>query len=315
MARIAADHIGLREAAEMFGVSVDTLRRRIRDNQLDEAQLVQGPFGATWVLPRSSLAAIAVREHWDIETDSAGSGVSREAGPGHSGGPTSTNGPASSTIDLRAPSLAVPAPESGDRVSRPEVAQPPTDQPAEPAATSLPEEEPVVILDPDLATAISAELSATLAVNIEAELAAVREAITAAEVRAVSAEARSEALTGEQNRLQAQLKRAEADVEYWRSQHDRLDKELDRERSQRTSADTARAVAETELREATRRSTELASELEQQRRREQDTRVREAETRAELDQALMAMGWWSRRRLARVQSRSAGRSRPAAAGD
>ncbi len=66
MARISADQIGLREAADMFGVSVDTLRRRIRDNQLDEAQLVQGPFGATWVLPSESLAVIAARENWEV---------------------------------------------------------------------------------------------------------------------------------------------------------------------------------------------------------------------------------------------------------
>ncbi len=73
-----------------------------------------------------------------------------------------------------------------------------------------------------------------LAENVESELKAVREAITAAEVRAVAAEARTEALRGEQARMQAQLKRAEADAEYWRSQHDRLDKELDRERAGRT---------------------------------------------------------------------------------
>ncbi len=314
MARIAADHIGLREAAEMFGVSVDTLRRRIRDNQLDEAQLVQGPFGATWVLPRSLLAAIAAREHWEIETDGPGTEVSREADPRHPGDTTSTNRPALSTIDLREQSPVGPAPAIANQAPRPELAQQPIDQSPE-HATSLHEQEPVVLLDTELARAISEELSAALTVNIEAELAAVREAITAAEVRAVSAEARSEALTNEQNRIQAQLKRAEADVEYWRSQHDRLDKELDRERSQRIAADTARVVAETELREATRRSTDLASDLEQQRRREQDTRVREAETRADLDQALMAMGWWSRRRLARVQARSASRSRPATPGD
>lgn len=304
----------MREAAEVFGVSVDTLRRRIRDNQLDEAQLVQGPFGATWVLPRASLDVIAAREQWELGADvpampwvpvgnpESEHPVSREAAPlqPEARGDQQVDQP---PIDLREPERRAPA--TPDQV--PVV-----------AATAGPVSGPDasrVLLDPEVTRAISAELSSVLAENIEAELAAVREAITAAEVRAVAAEARSDALTTEQGRLQAQLKRSEADVEYWRAQHDRLDKELDRERTQRSTAETARAVAEAEVREGTRRLAELGIELERRREREHELVGRETATRGELDQALMAMGWWSRRRLARLQARSADRPRPATRDD
>lgn len=303
MARIASDHIGLRDAAEVFGVSVDTLRRRIRDNQLDEAMLVQGPFGATWVLPRASLAGIAAREQWDLEADAravshladvarAETAVSREAAPPQ----TDAGQPDHDTIDLRSQE---PADARGPTPSHRPVGLP----------VSAPTQPATVVLDPEVTRAISAELSSVLAENIEAELAAVREAITAAEVRAVAAEARSDALTTEQGRLQAQLKRSEADVEYWRAQHDRLDKELDRERNQRMAAETAKAVAEAEVREGTKRVAELSEDLARHRAREHELIGRETSTRAELDQALMAMGWWSRRRLARLQARSADRPR------
>ena len=66
MARSAlrSDQMGLREAAEYFGVSVDTLRRRIKDELLPEAELVAGQFGNTWVLPSEELDAIGEREGW-----------------------------------------------------------------------------------------------------------------------------------------------------------------------------------------------------------------------------------------------------------
>jgi chromosome segregation ATPase len=164
------------------------------------------------------------------------------------------------------------------------------------------------VLEPAVDAAVVAERVAQgLADNVQAELTAVREAITAAEVRAVAAEARNDALMTEKSRLEAQLKRAEADIEYWRSQHDRLDKDLDREQAHRTASDKAKAVAESETRDARQRVAELTVDLTDTQLRERVLIASEASLSAELDQASMAMGWWSRRRLAKLQARSSPR--------
>ncbi len=167
----------------------------------------------------------------------------------------------------------------------------------------------------DLTATVASEVAKGLADNVQMELTAVREAITAAEVKAVAAEARTDALRAEKGRLEAQLKRAEADTEYWRSQHDRLDRDLDRERGLRTSADKAKAVAESETREVRQRVAELSVDLNQTQTRERGLIAAEASLSAELDQANMAMGWWSRRRLDRLRARSAARTPPAPAGE
>ncbi|MCP3876898.1 MAG: hypothetical protein GY701_00665 [Sulfitobacter sp.] len=57
--------VGLREAAELFGVSVDTLRRRIRSGRLTEAGLAEGSFGEEYRLPVVCLGEVAAREGWD----------------------------------------------------------------------------------------------------------------------------------------------------------------------------------------------------------------------------------------------------------
>ena len=59
--------IGLNDAADAFGVSVDTLRRRIKKEQLPEAELTQGKFGDTYELPMAALAQIAARESWVLD--------------------------------------------------------------------------------------------------------------------------------------------------------------------------------------------------------------------------------------------------------
>ena len=63
----ALSTIGLNDAAEAFGISVDTLRRRIKSEQLPEAQLTQGKFGETYELPTATLAQIAEREQWVLD--------------------------------------------------------------------------------------------------------------------------------------------------------------------------------------------------------------------------------------------------------
>jgi hypothetical protein len=104
--------------------------------------------------------------------------------------------------------------------------------------------------------------------------------------------------------MQAQLKRAEADAEYWRSQHDRLDKELDRERAGRAESDRARAVADTETREVRQRVAELLVEVADAADRERTLVASDAAASADLELALASMGWWAQRKLARLQARS-----------
>jgi ribonuclease HI len=302
MARISVDQIGLRDAADLFGVSIDTLRRRIRDNQLEEAQLVQGPFGATWVLPRESLDVIAEREHWELD------GVSRDASHGQGPAtnrvrtahrePTDPDAQPEAVIDLTRTADQVPiadqVPNSGTGVG-----------PTAGSGAAVAE----------LTASVASEVAKGLADNVQMELTAVREAITAAEVKAVAAEARTDALRSEKGRLEAQLKRAQADIEYWRSQHDRIDRDLDRERGLRTSAEKAKAVSEAETREVRQRLAELSVELHDTQGRERALIGAEASLQAELDQATMAMGWWSRRRLERLRARSAMRTPPSSAGE
>ncbi len=64
--------IGIREAAEAFGVSHDTLRRRIKDGKLPEADLVPGRHGDTYVLPMADLMQIADREGWVLDLTDEG---------------------------------------------------------------------------------------------------------------------------------------------------------------------------------------------------------------------------------------------------
>ncbi len=319
MARISPDQIGLRDAADIFGVSIDTLRRRIRDNQLDEALLVQGPFGATWVLPKAQLTTIAEREGWD-QLDAV------ESPPVVSRVSPSTHAPVQPLATPSQP-VAVPASPTTSVPDTPVIDL--TDVPSKSVATAA---APVLVTgdsvplpaaaaaDPgdlleQVSAAVAEEVARGLSDNVYAELSAVREAITAAEVKAVAADARTDALRSEKGRLEAQLKRAEADIEYWRSQHDRLDKDLDRERALRVTSDKAKAVAESETRVVRERVEALTTEVGETQARERTLIAAEAALQSELDQATMAMGWWSRRRMMKLQARSSGRTPPPPTGD
>lgn len=67
--------IGIKEAATAFGVSVDTVRRRIKDGKLPEADLIEGKYGETYELPMGDLLAIAEREGWVLDlTDGSAQG-------------------------------------------------------------------------------------------------------------------------------------------------------------------------------------------------------------------------------------------------
>ncbi len=68
------DWLSLRDAASLFGVSVDTLRRRIRDERLPEVELVQGQYGEEYRLPTAALGAVSEREGWALDLAVADSG-------------------------------------------------------------------------------------------------------------------------------------------------------------------------------------------------------------------------------------------------
>ena len=59
--------IPLKDAADQFGVSLDTLRRRQKAGELPEAELVPGQSGDQWVLPEHALAPVAQRNGWVID--------------------------------------------------------------------------------------------------------------------------------------------------------------------------------------------------------------------------------------------------------
>ena len=69
--------VGLTEAAAIFDVSVDTLRRRIKSGQMPEAVKVDGKFGAAYTLAVGDLPAIAKREFWTLNLDA----IQPEASP------------------------------------------------------------------------------------------------------------------------------------------------------------------------------------------------------------------------------------------
>lgn len=76
--------IGLNGAAEAFGISVDTLRRRIKSEKLPEAALTQGKFGDTYELPMADLAQIAEREGWILDLTNLDAQSSPSAAHGQS---------------------------------------------------------------------------------------------------------------------------------------------------------------------------------------------------------------------------------------
>ncbi len=69
-----ASDVSLREAAELLGVSVDTLKRRQKDNKLPEATLIEGARGSEWRIPTAQLPGIADRESWTLNLDSTPAG-------------------------------------------------------------------------------------------------------------------------------------------------------------------------------------------------------------------------------------------------
>ena len=130
-----------------------------------------------------------------------------------------------------------------------------------------------------------------------------------AEVRAATAEAKVEHLEGDIENRTSVLRRAEADLEYWKAQHDRLESEAAAEREKRTAAEQSASVAEARIEELRRQHDEIiASQRNLTKERDahaQALRTAEGELR-DVEEAMRnaqgSMGWWSRRRFAKTQS-------------
>lgn len=76
--------LGIKDVAAVFDVSVDTLRRRIRDGKLPEARLVAGKYGDTYELPMGDLSAVAEREGWVLDLSAAAAHGNTPLQPGAS---------------------------------------------------------------------------------------------------------------------------------------------------------------------------------------------------------------------------------------
>ena len=72
--QLTEDDLAFREAAEVLGVSLSTLKRRHKDGSLSEAVLRSGPGGEQWAIPMSDLGQLAERNGWVVNLDLRESG-------------------------------------------------------------------------------------------------------------------------------------------------------------------------------------------------------------------------------------------------
>ncbi len=77
---IMADHVSLKEAAEIFRTSYDTLNRRISDGLMPEAVKV-GSGRGKWLIRSDDLRAIADRENWALDLRQEPATLDAQASP------------------------------------------------------------------------------------------------------------------------------------------------------------------------------------------------------------------------------------------
>ena len=83
---IPLSFLPLREAARRSGVSLPTLRRRIRSGQV-QAVLRRGPFGDQWEIPEAELAHVRTARPLDQAPSPTDQALSMEPDPGGSARP------------------------------------------------------------------------------------------------------------------------------------------------------------------------------------------------------------------------------------
>jgi hypothetical protein len=261
---ILRETLGLREAAEHFGVSVDTLRRRIKDDVMPEAFKAEGKFGSTWVVPLEAMAEIADRERWALQM------------PGPEPEATDTDS------DL------VFASDGASAQGRAQGSAQALDMAVHSGANGVP-----------VGTVLDAPPPIELenALGTSGENLDWVERLLAAETRATASETRFEVMETEAASSQRRIEQLTNDLEHERAELRRLKTDLANE-------EKAKAVAQA-------RTDELRGQLKQDRLdlearigvaqgEAQAQLVRADSLQASLGDAHAAMGWWSKRRLAKV---------------
>ena len=261
---IPRETLGLREAAEHLGVSVDTLRRRIKDDAMPEAFKAEGKFGSTWVVPLVAMADIADRERWVLQLPS-----DEESDRDSAQATTAANELVSAQGPAQRLTTAVPnAVPTGDKNV--------------PSGT-------LVVTPSD----VEAKLTA---VTREENLEWV-ERLLAAETRAAGAETRLEIMESEAQATERRIGQLTRDLEHERAELRRLKTDLSNE-------EKAKAVAQArtdELRGQLKRDRiDLEARIGVAQGEAEDHLARADSLQASLGEAHAAMGWWSKRRLAKV---------------
>lgn len=285
---IPKETLGLREASERFGVSVDTLRRRIKDDAMPEAFKAEGKFGTTWVLPLSAMADIADRERWVLDLDIGGAPedlptTGLQAASHHEADPAITN----RALDKTSMQSST---AGGSAHTLTKVL--PTGLP-----TPLPTHDTPMPHGMLVAPAIQAQPPSRPLIR-EENLEWV-ERLLAAETRATSAETRLETMEADAVAIERRIGQLTSDLEQERA-------ELRRLRTDLASEEKAKAVA-------IARTDELRGQLKQDRI-DLEARIGDATTEAQSQQARAeelhlklgdahaAMGWWSKRRLNKLET-------------
>lgn len=279
---IPSETLGLREAADRFGVSVDTLRRRIKDDAMPEAFKAEGKFGTTWVVPIAAMADIADRERWVLRLD-----IEPEVAPGPITG--SADDMPQQLVGAQALTAAAP-----DTV----LVAVPTAVPT-PVPSGLPSGVPT----PDnpmpngrLAPAADQPKTASKPLVSEENLEWV-ERLLAAETRATGAETRLESVTADAEASERKIAQLTRDIEHERA-------ELRRLRTDLAAEERAKAVSlarTDELRGQLKRDRlDLEARIGVARSDAQTQQERAEELQGRLADTQAAMGWWSRRRLNKI---------------
>jgi hypothetical protein len=269
---IPRETLGLREAAEHFGVSVDTLRRRIKDDAMPEAFKAEGKFGSTWVVPLEAMADIADRERWALQLPSQQAST-----------------PPSPSPDV------IPAVAEGSAHG---IAQALPNAP-DASAYTLPSHLPSgdTAMPSVMVAAAPTEIRLDSAPVIREENLEWVERLLAAETRAAGAETRLHAMETEEQAAERRIAQLTRDLEHERA-------ELRRLRTDLSNEEKAKAVAQA-------RTDELRGQLKRDRV-DLEARIGLAKVEAEahleradslhtsLGEAHAAMGWWSKRRLSKT---------------